>query len=138
AKFQEEIDYLGANINFSANGASANTLSKYFPRVFELAVKGALDPNFTEEDFENEKKRAIEGLKVAEKDVSSNASRISRALTFGTDHPNGEFTSIESLESLSLQDVKDFYQKYFTPQNAYLVVVGDVKTKDVKKLANKF
>ena len=137
-KFQEEIDYLGANINFFSQGASANTLSKYFPRIFELVAKGALDPNFTEEDFQNEKKRAIEGLKVAEKDVSSNASRISRALTFGADHPYGEFTTIESLEALTLQDVKDFYQKYFIPQNAYLVVVGDVKPKEVKKLANKY
>jgi len=136
-KFQEEMDYLGANINFFSQGASANTLSKYFPRIFELVAQGALDPNFTQEDFDNEKKRAIEGLKAAEKDVSSNASRISRALTFGADHPYGEFTTIESLEALSLQDVKDFYQKYFTPENAYLVVVGDVKPKDVKKLAEK-
>ena len=137
-KFQEEVDYLGANLSFNAQGASANTLSKYFPRIFELVAQGALDPNFTEEDFKNEKNRAIEGLKAAEKDVSSNASRISRALAFGADHPYGEFTTVESLEALTLEDVKDFYQKYFTPQNAYLVVVGDVKSKDVKKLAKKY
>ncbi|HER40472.1 MAG TPA: insulinase family protein, partial [Salinimicrobium catena] len=40
-KFNEEIDYLGARVNFSSSGASANTLSKYFPRVMELMAKGA-------------------------------------------------------------------------------------------------
>jgi len=137
-KFNEEIDYLGASINFFSQGASASTLSKYFPRIMELMSKGALNPNFTEEEFKAEKARAIENLKAGEKSVSGNASRIGRALTFGVDHPYGEFTTIESLEALTLQDVKDFYSKNFTPKNAYLVVVGDVETKEVKKLAEKY
>ena len=137
-KFNEEIDYLGANISFFSQGASASTLSKYFPRIMELMTKGALNPNFTEEEFEAEKARAIENLKAGEKSVSGNASRIARALTFGVDHPYGEFTTIESLEALTLQDVKDFYKKNFTPKNAYLVVVGDVETQEVKKLAEKY
>lgn len=137
-KFNEEIDYLGANISFFSQGASASTLSKYFPRIMELMSKGALNPNFTAEEFAAEKARAIENLKAGEKSVSGNASRLSRALTYGVNHPYGEFTTIESLEALTLQDVKDFYSKNFTPKNAYLVVVGDVQTKEVKKLAEKY
>src|SRR5690606_2848802 len=136
--FNEEIDYLGANISFFSQGASASTLSKYFPRIIELMSKGALNPNFTAEEFAAEKARAIENLKAGEKSVSGNASRLSRALTYGVNHPYGEFTTIESLEALTLQDVKDFYSKNFTPKNAYLVVVGDVQTKEVKKLAEKY
>src|SRR5690606_13224338 len=53
-KFNEEIDFMGARINFNAQGASANTLSRYFPRVLELMAQGAIDPRFTQEDFDTE------------------------------------------------------------------------------------
>ena len=136
-KFNEEIDYLGARVNFSSSGASANTLSKYFPRVMELMAKGALNPNFTSEEFEKQKERTIEGIKASEKDVAQNARRISQALSYGKDHPYGEFTTTESVEKLNLEDVKNYYQSFYVPQNAYLVIVGDVETKEVKKLAKK-
>ena len=54
-EFNEEIDYLGANVSFYSTGASANTLSKYFPRILELMAKGALNPRFTEEEIEVQK-----------------------------------------------------------------------------------
>ncbi len=136
-KFNEEIDYLGARVNFSSSGASANTLSKYFPRVMELMAKGALNPNFTQEEFEKQKERTLEGIKASEKDVAQNARRISQALSYGKEHPYGEFITTESVEKLNLEDVKNYYQSFYVPQNAYLVVVGDVETKEVKKLAKK-
>lgn len=135
-EFNEEIDYLGADVNFFSRGASANSLSKYFPRVLELVAKGALNPNFTEEEFNTEKERALENLRSSEKDVSSNAQKIGTALAYGQDHPYGEFAAKESIEGLSLQDVKSYYEDYFVPQNAYLVVVGDVKTNEVKELVS--
>lgn len=133
-EFNEEIDYLGASINFFSRGASANTLSKYFPRVMELMVKGALDPNFTEEEFQTEKERTLENLRSSEKDVSANARRVSSALTYGKDHPYGEFSTEETINNISLEDVKNHYQNYFVPQNAYLVVVGDVQTGEVERM----
>ena len=136
-KFNEEVDYLGANVNFFSSGASANTLSKYFPRILELMSKGALNPNFTQAEFDKEKERSLENLKASEKDVSSNARKMSQALTYGKDHPYGEFATEETVKSLSLQDVKNYYQNYFVPQNAYLVVVGDVNTSEVKDLVQK-
>ena len=136
-QFNEEVDYLGASVNFSSRGASANTLSKYFPRIMELMAQGALNPDFNQEQFDTEKERTLENLKSGEKDVSSNARRISSALTYGKNHPYGEFTTKESVEKLSLEDVKQFYSNYYVPQNAYLVVIGDVKTPEVKKLVEK-
>ncbi|WP_317039626.1 M16 family metallopeptidase [Salinimicrobium catena] len=136
-KYNEEIDYLGARVNMHASGATANTLSKYFPRVMELMAKGALNPNFTQEEFQKKKERILEGIKASEKDVAQNARRISQALSYGKDHPYGEFMTTESVENLTLEDVKNYYQSYYVPQNAYLVVIGDVKTKEVKKLAKK-
>lgn len=132
-KFNEEIDFLGANINFYESGASANGLSRYSARILELLADGALNPLFTQEDFDAERAKLIEGLKSDEKSASAIASRVQNVLTYGKEHYNGEFTSEETLKNVTLQDVINHYNTYFVPANAYLVVIGDVKTKDVKK-----
>lgn len=137
-EFNQEVDYLGARLNFYSSGASANTLSKFFPRVLELMAEGALNPNFDQEDFNAEQQRTIEGLRSNEKNVAANARKLRSALAYGLDHPYGEFATPETVEGLTLEDVENYYQNYFVPENAYLVVIGDVKTKDVKKLANKY
>ena len=135
--FQEEIDFMGARINFSSSGASANTLSRYFPRVLELMAQGAIDPKFTQDDFDKEVARFIDGLKTEEKSVASNAARVENVLVFGANHPAGEFVTEEKIKSLKLSDVTTHYKNYFAPNNAYLIVMGDVKFADVKKLVEK-
>ncbi len=132
-KFNEEIDFLGANINFYESGAAASGLSRYSARILELLADGALNPLFTQTDFDAERAKLIEGLKSDEKSASAIASRVQNVLTYGREHYNGEFTSEETLKNVTLQDVINHYNTYFVPANAYLVVIGDVKTKDVKK-----
>jgi predicted Zn-dependent peptidase len=131
--FNEEIDFLGANINFDASGASANGLSRYSKRILELMVDGALNPLFVQEEFEKEKAKIIEGLKSEEKSVTAIARRVENVLTYGKEHYKGEFTSEETLKNVTLDDVIVNYNTYFVPANAYLVIVGDVKFKEVKK-----
>lgn len=136
-KFNDEIDFLGANVNFWNTGASASGLSKYSSRLLELMAEGSLSPLFSQEEFDKSKQQAIEGLKADEKSVASVAGRVTDALLFGKDHPNGEFITEQSLNNVTLADVKQNYASYFVPENAYLVVVGDVKFKDVKKQVEK-
>jgi predicted Zn-dependent peptidase len=132
--FNEEIDFLGANINFYSSGASASGLSKHAKRIMELMAEGALMPNFTQDEFDKEKEKLIEGLKTQEKSVTAVASRVERVLAYVRNHPSGEYLSEETINNVSLEDVKENYRTYFVPEHAYLVIVGDVKTKDVKKL----
>ena len=136
--FNEEVDFLGANINFSANGASASSLSKYAGRVLELMADGALNPVFTQEEFDKEKAKFIEGLKSNEKSVSAVAGRAVNVLTYGKNHPAGEFVSETTLKNVTLEDVKTNYNTYFVPSNAYLIIVGDVKFSETKKMIEKF
>ena len=136
-EFNEEIDFLGASINFGAESASARSLSKFFPRVLELMAEGALNPEFTQEEFQTEQTKLIEGLKSSDNAVGAIASRVSSALAYGKDHPFGEFPTPENTENVALQDVQNYYNKYFVPANAYLVVVGDVRTSEVKELVKK-
>ena len=135
--FNEEIDFLGANINFYASGASANGLSRYSKRILELMADGTLNPLFVQEEFDKEKAKLIEGLKSDEKSVSAIARRVENVLTYGKDHYKGEFTSEETLNNVTLSDVVLNYNTYFVPANAYLVIVGDVNFKEVKKEVEK-
>lgn len=135
--FNEEVDFLGANIMFRSNGAFASSLSKYSNRVMELMAEGALMPNFTQEELDKEKAKLIEGLKSEEKSVSAVASRVSSVLAFGRNHPSGEYLTENSINNVTLEDIKDNYRTYFVPANAYLVITGDIKVKDAQKMAKK-
>lgn len=135
--FNEEIDFLGADINFSSHGATANSLSKYSGRVLELMAEGALNPNFTKEEFDKEKAKLIEGMKAEEKSVPSIANRVVDALAYGKNHPSGEIMTEATLNNVSLTDVETNYKNYFVPENAYLIIIGDIKFKNVKTAVEK-
>ena len=135
--FNEEVDFLGANIGFNSHGAYASALSKYSGRVLQLLTYGALYPNFTQEEFDKEKAKLLEGIKAQEKNVPAIASRVVNALAFGTDHPAGEYTTEETLNNVTLDDVKANYAAHFAPENAYLVIIGDIKYKEVKPIVEK-
>lgn len=92
-EFNEEIDFLGARVSFGSESAYASSLSKFFPRVMELMAEGALYPVFSQEEFDTEKAKLIEGLKSNEKNVQAIGSRVASALAYGKNHPFGQFAT---------------------------------------------
>jgi len=130
--FNEEVDFLGADINFSNSGAYASGLSKYSKRILELMAEGALHTVFTQTEFDKQKTKLIESLKATEKSVTGVSRRVENVLAYGKNHPFGEFTSEATLNNITLADVILNYNTYFVPENAYLVVVGDVAFNDIK------
>lgn len=135
--FNKRVDFLGANLNFSSNGANANTLSKYFPEVLGLMADAIVNPKFSADEIQKSKDRSIEGLKASEKSASAIASKVSNAVAYGKNTSRGEFETEESIKSIQLADVQNIYSKYYAPDNAYLVIVGDVKFNEVKNLVEK-
>ena len=135
--FNEEVDFMGASINFGSQSASASSLSRYFNRVLELMSEAALNPNFTQEEFDKERDIILDGIKSSEKSVTSAARRVENLLAYGKNHPYGEYVSKESVEKISLADVKAFYKRYFLPNNAYLIIVGDVDAQGLKEQVKK-
>jgi len=132
-EFNEEIDFLGARLNFGFSGGFASSLTKYSERILELMADAALNPLLTEEEFDKEKTKLIESLKQNEKSIDAIGSRVSDALSYGKNHPYGEYVTEETINNVSFGDALAFYEKYFNPNNAYLVVIGDVDFKTVKK-----
>ena len=92
--FNEEVDFLGANINFSSHGAYANALSKYSGRILQLMSYGALYPNFTQEEFDKEKAKILEAIRSQEKNVPTIANRVTEALAFETFSASGILPAI--------------------------------------------
>jgi predicted Zn-dependent peptidase len=129
--FHDEVDFLGANISFNANGAFASSLSKYSDRVMELLAEGALMPNFTQEELDKEKMQLIESLRAEEKSVAAIGSRVRNVLAFGKNHPSGEYLSEATINNVTLDDVRNNYNTYFVPGDAYLVIIGDVNPTQV-------
>ncbi|MCB0398478.1 MAG: insulinase family protein, partial [Winogradskyella sp.] len=132
-EFNDEIDFLGANLGFGSQSAFASSLSKYSDRIIELMADAAINPLLTKEEFEKEKEKLIENLKSQEKSVDAVAGRVGSALSYGKNHPRGEFVTEETVNNIEFGDVLAFYEKYFNPNNAYLVIVGDVEIGDIKR-----
>ncbi|WP_442266210.1 M16 family metallopeptidase [Tenacibaculum sp. ZS6-P6] len=135
--FNERVDYLGANVGFSSSGAFASSLKKYFPEILGLMADGVKNPIFSKDEFDKEVERTLESLKNNEKNVTAIARRVENYLTYGKNHPFGEYSTPESIKNISLDDVKNNYNTYYRPNNAYLVIVGDINPKETKKLIKK-
>lgn len=132
--FNEELDFYGATAGFDLNGFRGASLSRYFPKVLTLAAQGGLDPLFVEEELNSERAKLLDDLKVGEKSVAGIAKRVQSSLVYGKEHPYGEYITEETVKNVTLNDVLRRYKESYVPQNAYLIVVGDINFEEVKKL----
>ena len=136
--FYDEIDFMGSNISISASSAFAQSLTRYFQRTFQMMADAAINPNLTEEEFTKERDVLIDALKSSEKDVSTAARRVERLLAYGVDHPYGEYVTAGTVNNIKLSDIQRFYDFRFRPNNAYLVIGGDIDFETVKILVKKY
>jgi zinc protease len=68
------------------------------------------------------------------------SDEIMSAALFPKDHPYSwsVIGSMADLSAASVEDVKDFFRTYYAPNNAVIVLSGDFKTADAKKLLDKY
>lgn len=136
--FNEEVEFLGGSVSVSTRSARASSLSRYFPRIMELFADAALNPVFSQEELEKERAKAIEGLKAGENSTQAVADRVNSALVYTTNHPYGKYETEASLKSVTLNDVINFYKENFSPANAYMIIIGDIKAEEAKQLVEKY
>ncbi len=138
---QEELRIIGSTIRINANDSktiiSINSLKKNINRTMEIVEEVLYKPKFSQEDFDRVKKQQMEALKQQMKDPAAIASNVNRRLLYGDDHIYSVPSSgiEESVEKISLDDVKNFYAKYYAPELSELVVVGDISKKDIMSAA---
>ncbi len=137
AAFDEAVDKIGADVSLNSDGGSASALTRYFKNAFNLMGLALKEPAFTQESFDKLKTQAITALKTEEKSAPAISSRVTNALVYGKTHPNGEFETEESIQNLTLQDIKEAYKKYITPSRSYLTIIGDITPAKAKLLATK-
>lgn len=136
-ELDEEVDFMGANISTSSTGISASGLSKYAETLMEIMADITINPAMPKEDFEKILTNTRSGIAAEKDDPDAIMRRMRYAVMYGLDHPYGESVSEETLGNITLEDCKAYYETYFRPNVSYLAVVGNVRTKDVKKWAKK-
>ncbi len=132
--FNEEIDFLGARLNIGFSGGFASTLTRNNERVVELMADAVINPLLSEEEFNKEKNKLIEGLKVDKKSLDAISGRVGGVLSYGKNHAYGEFITEETLNNITFEDILEYHKKYFKPNNSYLVIIGDVDYKEIKSM----
>ena len=55
-------------------------------------------------------------------------------VVYGKNHPYGEFSTEQTLENVTLDGIKDYYNTWFKPNIAYMIIVGDITRAEVEPL----
>lgn len=137
-ELSEEIDFMGASVSASARSISASSLSKYKEDILDIMTDILYNPSFPQDEFDRAIEQSLTSLKQAKDDPDGIASRITDMLNYGKDHPYGEQATEETLNNITIDDLKLHYANYFKPNIGYLVVVGDITKKEAQKLVKKY
>ncbi|MFQ3266178.1 MAG: zinc protease, partial [Colwellia sp.] len=135
-KLSNELAILGSNISIGAGGRNTyikvSSLVKNLDATLALMNEMMFKPKFAQDDFDRVKNQLIQGLEQGNKDASTLASNALKQVTYGKGNRFGlpDSGTISTVSAITLADVKAFYQAYFSPAKASLVVVGDIEKAD--------
>lgn len=141
-KIDEELDFIGANVDTYASKEYAGLSSKFAAKdkeiVLNIIKELLLNPTFNVSEFEKEKSRLLVGLEQKKESPRGVISDYYDKLLFGNHvYGNVEDGSIESVSKLTVEDLKTFYKANYNPNEAAISVVGDFSTKEMKKALTK-
>lgn len=138
AQLDEEVDFIGANINTSWNGIFASSLTKHREKLLELMTDILYNPAFSQAEMDKLKTQTLSGLAAEKDDPSAIANNVRAVLVYGKNHTYGEISTEKTVEAITLDDCKSYFNTYFKPGNAYLAIVGDIDLKTAKAAAEKY
>ena len=137
-ELEDAIRLLGANISFSAGAENitvrVSTLARNFEKTLSLVEEMLFEPRWDEEQFNLAKSRITNTLTRNKANPNYVANNTLYKLIFGENNilaiePAG---TEESVKSITLDDLKDFYNKYFSPTSTQFLVVGDIDQQRVE------
>jgi zinc protease len=128
---------LAARADADTSALSLEMLSSRAADTLAIAADVARDPAFVEAEVARQRQQGLDGLAISLKQPATLARSAMSRLLFGAT-PYGNVTTLKSLKAIQRSDVQGFHQRYWRPDNAVLVISGDVSADDGFKLAEKF
>jgi zinc protease len=131
-ELEEAIDELGARVDMLTNKESivirVNTLKSKFDQTFEIVKEILLEPRWDEKEFDRIKQETIEEIKRSAARPVSIANNVFTKLIYKKDNilANNILGTEESVTSITIDDIKKYYDKNFSPSIAYGSIVGNI------------
>lgn len=138
AEIDEAVDFIGASFFTSSDGIFASSLKKHMPTLMDVFNDVLMNPTFPETELEKLKTQMISGLQSEMTDPAAISSNVGSALRYGLDHPYGEQMTEETVGSITTEMCKDYYNTYYRPNIAYLVIVGDITKDEAQPLVEEY
>jgi len=130
------------------NAVTGNDYTAYFqilhksklPLAMQLESDRMHNLNLTSKEFSKEIKVVMEERRMRTDDEPQSLMNESMMATIYQEHPyhNPVIGWMSDLEAMSASDARDWYKHWYVPNNATLVVAGDVKAAEVFKLAQRY
>ena len=137
-ELETAIGLLGASIRVSSTdeniSINVGTLKKNFEKTISLVEEMLLEPRWDEEQFNLAKSRIINTLKRNKANPSYLASTTLDKLLYGENNIMSVESSgtEESVTSITVDDMKGFYNKFFSPSKARLLLAGNITKTEVE------
>lgn len=141
----EEIESIAASFGINAGvqttGFGARGLIEHLPLLLDILSDVLRNPAFEKNQVEKARAEILTDLQERETSPRRMAALTFRALAYPEDHPYrwSQTGYFETIERITRDDLAQFHQTFFSPQDAVIVVVGAVKATDaVKAVATAF
>jgi zinc protease len=139
-ELEQAIEDLGSRISVSTSDDAimirANCLSTKFVETFNLVEEILFEPRWDEKEFDRLKNETIESIKRTKTSASTTASLVFSKLIYGDDNLLSKNTSgtEQSVTSITLDDLKNYYVKGFASKNANITIAGNVSEDDAMEV----
>ncbi len=137
----DQTAFLGADLSTSSGWdrsvVSLHTTTAQMDSALALFADVVMNPEFPETDLARVRKARLTSLLQLEDYGPAIADRVFDRVVFGDRNPYGHPISGTkgSVTDIARSDISSFYSTYYRPNNATLIVVGDVKPDDVERRA---
>ncbi len=137
----EAFESVGAEIEYDASrdmalvGVRSLTQPRYLDSAIESLKQVLTQPDFPQDAYQRELNRMKVAVKARQQSPSALAAVAFNKAVFG-EHPYASPTSgtEESLEKLTLDDIRAFYKKYYVAKNATVTIVGNVGREQAEEI----
>ncbi len=131
-ELEDAIKLLGASISFSGSNENitlrVSTLARNFEKTLDIVEEMLFEPRWDEEQYDLAKSRIVNNIKRNKANPSYLASNTLNKLIFGENNILAVETAgtEESVNSISIDDLKNFYEKSSSPAVASFIIVGNI------------